>query len=413
MVRSSQGISSGPSQKAPLKEAIAEGCPHTMSSLAAGGSLTVAYHSPLLEAASLNDDGQSTVTFAPDSEQVGEDVNMQLAERHYISYDMVLQARRMFNYYRTVDEAVSLEAARRAQNVTIGQVALSLTTRSFPRTEASFVDDNIPRGSDCQSSMAHIPLSGRLDSDARTGTLSVASIPMGEAVVAVAGLQAFFKDLGIAKSSLDIADIIQDMAGRPRDLEVFMEQQSHEVQKEDEKQRASGPLGASPGLKKREKGVTAASQVSSSSLSTSIPHTASVEQPRLRIPSMTVPPPCGLNFDLFLSLLQQRLSVAEESASSLNQEAQEVFHALDRDGNGILTDTDIRQCLNTLMIEEGVLAGNRDMLQLASLHPVELRTALEECDVDGDGEVTVSDFVTLQRYPFFENDTGDCCGGRR
>lgn len=128
---------------------------------------------------------------------------------------------------------------------------------------------------------------------------------------------------------------------------------------------------------------------------------------------MTVPPPCGLNFDLFLSLLQQRLSVAEESASSLNQEAQEVFHALDRDGNGILTDTDIRQCLNTLMIEEGVLAGNRDMLQLASLHPVELRTALEECDVDGDGEVTVSDFVTLQRYPFFENDTGDCCGGRR
>ncbi|CCW68296.1 unnamed protein product [Phytomonas sp. Hart1] len=293
-----------------------------------------------------------------------------LAQRLYLSYDMVLEARAVFERYRALDRDVP---------------ALDNLADGKPGERGALAE--------------MLPLRMTLGSEDRIG---------------IAGLRALFSDLGIVQSDIEIVGLIERLSGRVREVETnacetsplskpmpkrnLTKQTSPEDQRTLPKRRITGSGNSS---REEERRVTNSSAAGTPQQFVAVPPN-DISQEILSgcLHPSTLAPPHGLSFFHFLFLLQEDFHEGIELQKALQQqekEAEEVFREMDVDRNGVLTESDIRQVLARLLTEEVTFQDEETILRLASLHPVELQAALTEFDVDSDGHVTLSDFLSVLR----------------
>ncbi|CCW65359.1 unnamed protein product [Phytomonas sp. EM1] len=293
-----------------------------------------------------------------------------LAQRFYLSYDMVLEARSIFERYCILDRAVEPPLGDGVGEVEEGGVPEATTTPPCAAPESVY----------------------------RIG---------------ITGLRAFFSDLGVAQSDIEIADLVERLSGRIREFDVdacdtsmlskptlkrkINKQSSSEEQKISPKRKiASFGIGSL----EEERGVANHNTVGSEHPLATPQSDVSPELKSGGLHALTVVSPPGLSFYHFLFLLQEDFydgAEVQKVRQQQEKEAAEVFREMDVDHNGILTESDIRQVLARLLTEETTFQDDETILRLASLHPIELQAALEEFDIDSDGNVTLSDFLSVLR----------------
>lgn len=223
------------------------------------------------------------------------------------------------------------------------------------------------------------------------------------AVMGVTALQQFMRDMGAPKTSVEVTELLRSLVAVPAELEKVhaQERDIHRALLEVHKEAVAGEANRPGDAAAADNGGdgTPAPRDSRATPRTP-PITPAVhlgEEESSRGNKLT------LTFPQFLHLLRYA-NLGEEGAptrpAQLRKETQAVFAALDADGDGALTERDVRAALARLLLEPSsgkgsVLATNEGLLKLAAMHPVELRAALDECDVNADGIVTVDDFVAV------------------
>lgn len=94
-----------------------------------------------------------------------------------------------------------------------------------------------------------------------------------------------------------------------------------------------------------------------------------------------------LSFPLFLELL-----IMTHKDGSRDHELQSAFRTLDTDGDCVLTESDVRSALAQLL---GEIPHNEDLQHLAKMTTEQWARILSDADLDGDGVVTVEDFMKI------------------
>lgn len=331
-----------------------------------------------------------------------------LAQRFYLSLDMVMEAKQVFDKYREVEQAM----ASRPNSAPTRPHVSDAAEHSKPSIASTAPTTNI--------SIASSEDHATTTQSQHRPSASIATAPPGTEELGVAGLQAFYMDLGIPKSALEIADVIQLMCSYPAELAMLKRKEAAEHELELQRQREQELLeqglatsnqsrSSSRGGKAKKKGSTASRPVSvvekspdREKSSGSNPdgvglHDAAAAYSECATAAAESTKGRGLTFPLFLFLLQKRLSDEEGTPEHKDAEVIQAFHTMDADHDGILSEEDIQRGLIYLLQEEGVLSNDRDLIELASLHPVELRTAILECDMNADGVVTVEDLLAVLR----------------
>jgi Ca2+-binding EF-hand superfamily protein len=97
-----------------------------------------------------------------------------------------------------------------------------------------------------------------------------------------------------------------------------------------------------------------------------------------------------LSFPLFLELLTT--TFPEHVGMSKDDELRHTFDTLDVNGDGVLTPSDITTLVKALIQDT---PGNPDLRAIEAMTLEQLRAAMEEADLDGDGRVTLDDFVKI------------------
>jgi Ca2+-binding EF-hand superfamily protein len=97
-----------------------------------------------------------------------------------------------------------------------------------------------------------------------------------------------------------------------------------------------------------------------------------------------------LSFPLFLELLTT--TFPEHVGMSKDDELRHTFDTLDANGDGVLTPSDITTLVKALIQDT---PGNPDLRAIEAMTLEQLRAAMDEADLDGDGRVTLDDFVKI------------------
>ncbi|CUG92220.1 calmodulin-like protein, putative [Bodo saltans] len=98
-----------------------------------------------------------------------------------------------------------------------------------------------------------------------------------------------------------------------------------------------------------------------------------------------------LSFPLFLELLTTTFP-EQVNGVSKDEELRQTFETLDANSDGVLTPTDMITLVKTLLQDN---PGNPDLRAIDSMTLEQLRAAMDEADLDGDGRVTLEDFVKI------------------
>lgn len=369
-----------------------------------------------------------------------------LAQRFYLSYDMVREAKEVFDHYREIeqnilcgpgspqfhrDEAPRMSIAPpHSESILTTSYEESPTTAQAPSPNAPTAP---PAAAGLSLSSEQLSFVDQAQRKTSTGAGTTTSfnglLPSAPAVppveeLGVPGLQAFYMDLGIPKSALEIADVIQLMRSYPAELALLKRKEAaeRELQLQQKRERELMEQGllsgqnsrssSKQGKKNKKSGSAPKTSQGPSSAPTGEAGTAeTVSSPSYVEKLDTLPQPDvvsestsleasnakGLTFPLFLILLQNRLSDEDGTPEHKDAEVVQAFHSLDADHDGVLSEGDIQRALIYLLQEEGVLSNDRDLIELAAMNPVELRSAIMECDMNADGLVTVEDLLAVLR----------------
>lgn len=471
--RSLQGENGGILSKTSAHPVFARSSSLCAGGLSSPGSLTSTSHPPL---------HPNRISMSPSQRKYF----LKLAQRFYLSFEMVCEAKEVFDRYRQLEKELS-SSRPSSPNLTaegiVSRRPTSVSRSSERRRTAEAVLGEISPSGQCQTATDTSNMEQGASSEkgqspcsppgnhmpARVSGMSSSSFsslyPPTDALVeeslGVLGLQAFYLDLGIPKSALEVADVIQRMQSFPEELAMLQRKEAAErLQQELAAEAAAaasammdpegvqnpGKGGSAPSSgrgksKPRSQGGSEEKKISRKAGST---HGSSSDRSDRKssgrsvetsptasghdvsggtMPPFTPPPPLlkstgggggsnadsttaaptldaaskGLRFPLFLFLLQNRLSEEEGTPAHKDSEVLQAFHALDGDDDGVLSEEDIQRALIYLLQKEGVLANDRDLLELACMHPIELRTAITECDMNADGLVTAEDFLMVLR----------------
>lgn len=379
-----------------------------------------------------------------------------LAQRFYLSFDMVKEAKEVFDRYREIEQDLVLgtgsprggpPGASAAPRMSLApphsdsvlstsqQMTESPTTAQAPSPNAPTAPPAAAGLSLSSEQLSFVSQAQRRASGSATATLSFNALPPPSALppadeLGVPGLQAFYLDLGIPKSALEIADVIQLMRSYPAELALLKRKEAaeRELQVQQRRERELMEQGTLSGqssrssskqAKKSKKGTGGAGasktsqgpSVSEKDTASSGTHPVSDGEKRFltsdaltsdaviraETTSLEGSNAKGLTFPLFLVLLQNRLCDEDGTPENKDAEVIQAFHSLDADHDGVLSEGDIQRALIYLLQEEGVLFNDRDLIELAAMNPVELRSAIMECDMNADGLVTADDLLAVLR----------------
>ncbi|EKF26963.1 hypothetical protein MOQ_009322 [Trypanosoma cruzi marinkellei] len=217
-----------------------------------------------------------------------------------------------------------------------------------------------------------------------------------EETLGIEGLQQFFNDLGIRMSALEVSDLVHDLNDEPIDYVLrlrAMEAAAAEAQalaatspSAGQGQPRRSPSSPKVGSSRRR----VASGNSSRRRDNSRGDLRGGKETELSGPQVKDSSMESVTFSHFLFILSHIPLERDESAEMKECEARDLFHHLDTDGDGAITVRDIQTVVQRL-IDEEVLADDRDIQQLSEMNTIELEAALMECDVDDDGYVTLED----------------------
>ncbi|CAD2219166.1 hypothetical protein AGDE_14006 [Angomonas deanei] len=275
-----------------------------------------------------------------------------LVRQHYLSPSDILEAKNLFDHYYELEHGIAPPEQTDA-----------------PKKKKNSVDNDPSTGKEEQKAEGEAP--GTPEADA--------PLPSSENVrrLQVKGLEQFFKDMNIPKSPLDITDLIDALSGpRPllnkqRVVEGAEDKEGEEPAREKSKSRASSPMREPEAPKK--KVVTDTVQ---------------------KVPDG----PLGVCFPMFLSLLQ--MFYDGEGEEYRNEDYETAFQMIDADGDGGLTVQDVRAAIEYFNkeAEEGIFDTDHCLGRLANMHDAEIKLALTEADLDGDGVVSISDAIAILEH---------------
>ncbi|KAF8285714.1 hypothetical protein TcYC6_0031300 [Trypanosoma cruzi] len=207
-----------------------------------------------------------------------------------------------------------------------------------------------------------------------------------EETLGIEGLQQFFNDLGIRMSALEVSDMVHDLNDEP--IDYVLRLRAMEAAAAESQAVATGSSSAGQGQTRRSPLSSKAG--SSRRRGNSKVDLSSGKETKLSAPLVKDSSMEGVTFSQFLFILSHIRLEREESAEMKECEMRDLFHLLDTDGDGAITVRDIQTVVQRL-IDEEVLADDRDIQQLSEMNTIELEAALMECDVDDDGYFTLED----------------------
>ncbi|ESS63751.1 hypothetical protein TCDM_08354 [Trypanosoma cruzi Dm28c] len=207
-----------------------------------------------------------------------------------------------------------------------------------------------------------------------------------EETLGIEGLQQFFNDLGIRMSALEVSDMVHDLNDEP--IDYVLRLRAMEAAAAESQAVAAGSPSAGQG---QTRGPPLSNKAGSSRRrGNSKVDLSSGKETELSAPLVKDSSMEGVTFSQFLFILSHIRLEREESAEMKECEMRDLFHLLDTDGDGAITVRDIQTVVQRL-IDEEVLADDRDIQQLSEMNTIELEAALMECDVDDDGYFTLED----------------------
>lgn len=334
-----------------------------------------------------------------------------LAKRFYLPLGAVVEAHEVFEKYRALDDRPPQALPHQAESATTAPDAVK---EPVAVVESQSASGAVSDGQDQGPAPGVVPAAQKESSESLTGEEVgiVAGAVTGQApqqsqappVIGVKGLQALFVSMGLPKSSLEIVDIIEQLRDNTEELLVLRKKEEEERQHEADagndrtrkKARPPGDASTAPS-KTSAKAVAAAAAAAAQQAKERLE--AEEEQdtsPEIASEAFTAQAD-GLTFPHFLFMLQQRLSDEEDAPECKDAEVRELFRFMDKDGDSVLSHDDVRRCINALWEQEPQLLEDPDLYQLLCMHPTELNTALSECDLNADGQVTMDDLVAALR----------------
>lgn len=361
---------------------------------------------------------------------------VEVAQRFCLPVSLVTRAYTLFEHYRKEDVRGEEEEVRGVPVVS----APSTEHASAPLPAPSQGQEIVEESTAVFTSHADAhELDQPVDISVEPTAIPPAVAPVAAAavteVIGVAGLQSLFKDLGQPKSASELAELVQQqvavarptMEGDPanhseaadatpeaspardgtaREAMGSVAKSTHELG-EGKKSRKS-KLGDSAGAnrttatageekkqQKKKKGDAVATTASTGVAAGGASVTGAASG--VEGSGVAAGPPRGLSFPQFVFLLLQRLSPEEEESAAKDEEAGALFDRLDVDKDTLLSETDLRQFIASIFEFDAVLSQDPGIVRLVTMHPLEIRTALAECDVDGDGAVSKADLIALLR----------------
>lgn len=325
----------------------------------------------------------------------GNEYYLRLAKNFFLSFEMVMEAKTVFEHYLHVEVEANSSRHPASGNEyfsphIFNESNISLLS-GLPTTAGASTGNGV---NDSFASPSAISTEGPSETAPPVSSITKAANELG-----VAGLQAFFLDLGVPKSALEVADVIQQVRSYPAELALLKRKEAAErkLAQQRRQEQLEAELEASSGRGAKGKKAKKAKPSAHSSV-TSLDYELKEEEHTVET---TIDPSAeaamGITFPLFLLLLQKRLSDDENSPDHKDAEVLQVFHSLDADHDGVLSEEDVQRALVYLLQEEEILSDDRDLVALGSMHPVELRSALLECDMNADGLVTTDDLLAVLR----------------
>lgn len=99
-----------------------------------------------------------------------------------------------------------------------------------------------------------------------------------------------------------------------------------------------------------------------------------------------------LPFELFLELLMMTYDSVDARGAARQSELQQAFQSMDLDGDGQLSERDVKMMVERLLIDN---PQNRTLQTLAAMQPELLMQLIQDADLNGDGSVSMEDFVNV------------------
>ncbi|EPY16695.1 hypothetical protein STCU_11053 [Strigomonas culicis] len=230
-----------------------------------------------------------------------------------------------------------------------------------------------------------------------------AAVSPREREMSVKALAMLFKDLGVDKSPAEVRELVDQRTRHSALLDQPRVAQGEAltvpVVAEDPMRRSKSGRSSSRSLSPRRKRLGTADDNKDKEEGTRLGPAAEgsgkyTEERRSPAPQRAP----GIAFEQFVYLLLS--SFEEEEETSTRTEIETTFKKLDMDGNGELSEQDIRQAVERYQKEvhngspQTYSADSTDVMQLvANMHSAEMQLALGECDLNGDGVITMADFA--------------------
>ncbi|RNF27616.1 uncharacterized protein Tco025E_00177 [Trypanosoma conorhini] len=372
---------------------------------------------------------------------------LRLAQRYFLSPAVAREAREVFMWYRAMEQQLrqrrggaTLTPSTSSRKATAGATVSSGTTLQEGGADGTPNRLDVPCGekaaeatlewkreggkSDGQTAWTPASVSrkstflgdgqqrqlqGEVELEAEGTTNSEACKGTGEEeTLGVEGLQQFFKDLGVRMSALEVADMVHTLNDDPIDFVLRRRAMAAAAAAAAEAAAQASDLGVSSAGQ----GASTKSAASSKAAPgrrkdnptangggkefTAESDWASYRGRELSLSLGRRPTRDGVTFSTFLFILSHVLLEKDDTTEMRNCEVHDLFQLLDTDGDGAVSVRDVQTVIRRL-IGEGAAAEDRDLQKLCAMSMVELEAALMECDVDGDGRVTLDDMYGVLR----------------
>lgn len=220
--------------------------------------------------------------------------------------------------------------------------------------------------SPAQIAKAHAAFLGYCESDSAQRAASSPLSTTAQPVMSAKSVQVFLGDLGIIKTESEAKDVI------------FTLNQSAAIAHRNKKIDERACLSSGGG------GSVMSGRTTTSTADEEANHAAGGRHAN----SQT------LSFPLFVELLTTTFTSTAGGGMDSSREAElhQAFQSLDTNGDGVLSSSDVRTLVGSLLVDN---PSNSDLRALEKMTAEQLSSAIAEADIDGDGRVTLEDFIRI------------------
>ncbi|ORC89258.1 uncharacterized protein TM35_000132620 [Trypanosoma theileri] len=387
---------------------------------------------------------QEAASLLPEGNTIDEDEVIRLAQRYYISPAVVKEAKTVFDRYYALELKLQMERGRmmmiarssgKSRTLMDPSIleGLGVGSRTSGSPDTLNTEDKLiasekvsqapvdntgsPINVNLSSSIVNkSPVIGDEEKPSTTTTTATASPSSPpeqlqqqgkekeqdeeekkDVRLGIEGLQQFFLDLGMAISSLEVADLVHTLNDDP--IDFVMQQRNIEAAAAAQAAAETAQMNSSAGKKGKSSPRSATSKKKGKVDGEEGNPNDLPEDPDKKLrPSLLHKKSLrdGVSFSLFLFILSNMLLEEEDNPTAKDSEVSELFHTLDVDKDDTISLKDVQATVERL-VNEGVLANDSDIYRLCNMTSVELEMALMECDVNDDGYVTVEDLCNILR----------------